>query len=89
MKAVKEIQQIYEDYQNQTRVGLVWRGKDTDLDAVIRVCRESARKIECVYLYSRRSSNTEFARTIGHYLVKEIKDEQFRAERLKIKWAVE
>jgi len=83
MKAVKEIQQIYEEYQNECSD--LWGGKSTDLDAVIRVCRTSARKIENVYLYSRRSTNTEFARKIGQYLKREIKDEQFRVERLKRK----
>ena len=87
MKAVKEIQEIYQQYQNQLHE--LWCGKNTNLDAVIRMCRTSARKIECIYLYSRRNHNTQFARTIGEYLVNEIKDEQFRAEKLQRKWAVE
>ena len=87
MKAVKQIQQIYEEYRRQHDE--LYNGKDTDLDAVIRMCFSSARKIENAYLNSRRTAYTEFAQTIGRYLYKEIKSEQYRAESLKIRWANE
>ena len=88
MKSVKEIQEIYQEYQNQLLE--LWCGKNTDFDALIRMCRTSAREIERVYLYpSRRNHNTRFARTIGEYLANEIKDEQFRAEKVQRRWAVE
>tara|TARA_Y100000356_G_scaffold113186_1_gene101102 strand:+ start:575 stop:847 length:273 start_codon:yes stop_codon:yes gene_type:complete len=84
MKAVKEIQQIYQEYRRQHDE--LYKGRDTDIDAVISMCWNSARKIENVYLNSRRTAYTEFAQTIGRYLYKEIKSEQYRAERVKVRW---